>query len=304
MNVIHLKANDKMPIPDLCLCLGFFDGMHLAHRRLFEVTLDTARAVGAKTGIMTFSNSILAYLKGEKYNALTQLSDKVNRARIAGFDYFFVLEVDDDLIGLSKEVFVERFLKSSVKLIVGFDYTFGKSGKGNVAYLTNELPNQTIVVSEMAYYGKKIGSRRIRELLQEGRIELANRLLGYKYQIIGKVIPGKGRGMSLGYPTANIDYDGYFLPRTGVYHTLIRIHGLIYDSMTNIGFNPTFANDHLTLETHVLGIDEQLYDEEIEISFECFLREEIRFPSKEALIAQLKQDEHTVRSIIKSRRML
>ncbi|NLZ61245.1 MAG: bifunctional riboflavin kinase/FAD synthetase [Acholeplasmataceae bacterium] len=304
MMIIHLKATDRLPVAGLCLCLGFFDGMHLAHRRLFEVTLDLGRSSGAKTGIMTFSSSILAHIKKQKYDALTRLEDKINIAKTVGFDYCFILEVDDDLAGLPAEVFSDRFLQDSHKLIVGYDYTFGNNASGDVDFLKKKFPSKTVVVDEMQYYRKKIGSRRIKEALLSGRIGLANRLLGYKYTIRGRVIPGKGRGKSLGYPTANIDYDGYFLPKIGVYHTLIRIHGLIYDSMTNVGCNPTFGNDIITLETHVFGITGQLYDEEVEISFERFLREEIGFPAKDKLILQLQKDEQTVKDIIKSRRKL
>ena len=193
MIAYHLRAHEDIPITGLCLCLGFFDGMHLAHRRLFEVTLEAARTEGAKTGLVTFSTSILSYINKEKYDALTPMKDKIERARISGFDYFFVLEVDDDLIGLEAETFVKRFLEPSRKLIVGFDYTFGRYGRGNVVLLEKLLPGKTIVVPELRYFGKKVGSRRIRDLLSAGRIELANRLLGNKYLIKGRVIPGKGR---------------------------------------------------------------------------------------------------------------
>ena len=202
-----------------------------------------------------------------------------------------VFEVTDELVNLEPEVFISRFLSCAHTVVVGFDFTFGKRGKGNVDLLKSFTTFQTIVLDEMTYASEKIGSTRIREALSLGNIELANELLGYRYTISGEVIRGKGRGKYLGFPTANIDYDGYLLPKAGVYVTTTYIDGIEYESMANVGDNPTFSNKFVTFEVNIFKWSHSLYGKTVSIAFEKFLREEIKYDSTSDLVARMHIDE-------------
>ncbi len=301
MKVIWLKADQANMVSDLALCLGYFDGMHLAHQKLFSMTLEKGKEFQVKTAIMTFSTQIHSYLKHEKYYFLTSVADKEEVAKALGFDYLFVLEVSDTLVRMEPDEFIRKYIASQRHIVVGYDYRFGHFGKGNALCLYERFPEKVIIVPEMDYYGKKIGSSRIRELLKKGKLNLVSHLLGRPYQIIGEVVYGHRRGKSLGYPTANIDFDGYFLPRTGVYLTTIIHKEKKFHAMTNVGYNPTFREQELSLETYIFDLDEDLYTQTITVRFHEYIRPEMQFKNREQLVEQLKKDETTIRKLIASK---
>ncbi len=300
MKIIHLQANEAIPFSNLSLCLGFFDGMHIAHQKLFNATI----LQNKPTAVMTFSTHIPSFMHNEQYFALTIMADKIEIAKKYGFDYFIILEVTKELVTMEPDKFIRQYLFSCAKVIVGFDFRFGHLGKGDASYLHSLLPDKTIIIPEMDYYNKKVGSTRIRKQLSLGKLSLANRLLGRKYQINGVVVKGYGRGKTLGYPTANVDYDGYYLPKHGVYYTTIRLHDKIYDAMTYIGAKPTFNDRKVALETYIFGFEKELYSEVITIYFEAYIRPDMAFSNKEMLIAQINKDELSVQKLISSRRKL
>ncbi len=300
MKIIRLQANQANPIPNLSLCLGFFDGMHIAHQKLFDAAISQKKP----TAIITFSTHILSFMQNEQYFALTLTTDKIEIAKRYGFDYFIILEVSNELVMMEPDQFITQYLKHCDKVIVGYDFRFGHKGLGDAAYLSSRLPEQTIIIPEMDYYNKKVGSTRIRKQLSLGKISIANRLLGRKHQINGVVVKGHGRGKTLGYPTANVDYDGYYLPKLGVYYTTILVQGVLYYAMTYIGYNPTFKDGKVALETHIFGLDRELYNEVLTIYFETYIRPEMAFSGKEALITQINKDELSVKRLILSRRKL
>ena len=181
--------------------------------------------------------------------------------------------------------------------MIGFDFTFGRFGRGNAELLTHDGRFPVVVVPEIAYYGKKIGSSRIRAALADGDLKLANRMLGHPYAIAGEVVRGKGRGKILGFPTANVDHDGYFLPKQGVYAARTRIDGKWWPSMANIGDNPTFSGVRVTLEVNVFGFHASLYGQKIAVEFLAFVRAEVKYDSTADLIAQMRRDEDVVRAM-------
>lgn len=297
--IVHkLDFQSKGLKTDLALCLGFFDGIHRAHQRLLHDTLSIGQNLGVETAIMTFSTHIGSYIAHREFKALSLLDDKIRIARAMGFDHFYIIRVSEELVHMAPESFIERFLISSCRVIVGFDYTFGAKGRGDVAMLQRWLPKKVHVVLEMDYYGKKIGSSRVRRALSEGRVPLANRMLGGIYQIHGTVIKGHGRGKDLGFPTANIDYNGYFLPKHGVYYTEVVLRGQVMQSMSNIGCNPTFHNREVTLETHIFDFDDTIYGESITLRFKQYIRPEMIFASSQDLIAQMAQDEDVIKKAV------
>jgi len=160
------------------LCLGFFDGMHLAHQAFISEAIALGKAKNIQTGLMTFSTQVMAYLKNERFFFLTPLDAKIKFAEEAGFDFFYVLEVNEFLVGMEAETFIARFLSRTNTIVVGFDFSFGKYGKGSVESLLAHPEFTTVVMPEMTDGAEKIGSTRIRELLSHGKVDDANRLRG------------------------------------------------------------------------------------------------------------------------------
>jgi len=301
MEIRYLQVEDTIDEENLVICIGFFDGIHVAHQLLVTESIAISKASHTKAAMMTFSTQVMAFIKNEQYFFMTPLEAKIAYARQMRFDYFFVLDVNWDLVNMPAEEFIIRFLSKANTLVVGFDFSFGRYGLGNAELLKSHHEFTTKIIPELTYEGEKVGSTRIRYLLNNGKVLSANRLLGKMYMITGTVILGKGRGKTLGYPTANIDYDGYFLPHIGVYATTITIANKTYRSMTNIGNNPTFNGRDVTLETHVFDYDGLLYGKQISISFAFFMRDEIKFTGKAELIAQLHQDYETINQFFDER---
>lgn len=293
MEIIHLHHDMPAHLDNTCVALGFFDGVHLAHRALLEKCLNIADDHDWHSAVMTFSTHVLAHIQNKPFYHLTSLADKARIFSHMGFDRLYVLNVSDALVDVEPELFVTRFLSSASHVVVGFDFSYGAKGKGKVNDLNDESFGLT-VVDKITKNRKKIGSKRIRDALRNGDIGLANALLGRSFAIHGKVISGKKRGRHLGYPTANVDYDNYLLPKKGVYHTQSLVNGRKYDSLTNIGYNPTFDDEGIMLETHLLEFNEDLYDKHMTILFKGYIRKEKRFKSKDALIRQIDHDREQI----------
>lgn len=291
MKVKYLSFDGRMEETNLVLCLGFFDGMHLAHQKLIDEAISVGQANNLETGLVTFSTQVMSFIKNEQFFFLTSLETKIDIAKAKGFDYVYVLNVEPDLINQDPEEFISRFLSQANTLVVGFDFSFGKFGKGTVETLLSHPEFTTVVIPEMTDHDEKIGSTRIRELLSQGNITDANRLLGKPYALQGEVVIGKGRGKILGYPTANLDYDGYFLPKNGVYATWFEVDGQFLQSMTNIGDNPTFFGKKITVESHIFRFGADLYGKSVRIHFLAYIREEIKYTSTANLVQQMQKDE-------------
>jgi len=304
LKTIYLQASSYLQETNLALCLGFFDGLHLAHIELLKRTILEGKKRGIQTGMMTFSTHILSFIYNSPFEYLSSIIDKTKEAEKLGFDYFYVLEVTDDLVSLDAKDFIHQFLVKQKLIVVGFDYTYGKYGKGDVTLLTKQKEFETIIVSEMVYDQKKIGSTHIRQLIKEGNVTLASVLLGRPYSIYGKVVPGKNRGKSLGFPTANIKNLGYLQPLSGVYIVNVIVNHKIHHGLANIGDNPTFDDTGVTLEVYIFDFEQDIYGSNIKLCFLQYLREEVKFSSKQELIDQMVEDEVITRSWFEKREIL
>ena len=175
-------------------------------------------------------------------------------------------------------------------MVVGDDFHFGYKGEGDCFTLKGNKAFKTIVIEEMKYLDLKIGTTRIKANLKDANLEIAKHLLGRNYSIKGRVISGRGIGKRLGYPTANIDYMPYFLPKSGVYLTKVIYNSKEYFGITNVGNKPTYFHLPLTVETFVFNIDETLYNHKIEIIFVEYIRAEQKFDSEKELSDQIFRD--------------
>jgi len=267
------------------LCLGNFDGVHLGHRRLFDV----ARNYGG-WGVLVFDGNF----KGDRL--LTTLPEKIDLIEKLGADYIIIAKPEAEFLNLAGEDFYsilkERF--GINMLVAGYDYRFGKSAKCSADDLEKWCLRDSLKVhieKEYALFDEPVKSSRIRELIGGGDVAKANNLLGYNYCVSGSVEKGFGNGNKMGFPTANVGYWGdKILPADGVYKGTIYIKNIAKTAVINIGKNPTFDAKKRTVEVHIPNYAEDIYGEAVKVDFEERIRGEIRFESIDQLIERIRQD--------------
>ncbi len=303
MQVIHYSLGQEMSLPPMALAIGYFDGLHRGHQALFMKIKEYASNNQIKSAVMTFAPNPLVTLgkmKEERY--LTSYQDRADILEEMGIDYLIIVEFTKEVSCLSPEDFYDRILNCfDLRYIVcGFDFHFGYQGKGNGEILTKLAECPVYIQDEVTDRNLKISTTRISDHLAGGYIEEVNLLLGRPYFISGKIIKGRQIGRTIGFPTANVDYGHYVIPKFGVYVTKIKVKGKTHLGMCNIGFNPTFTSlDKPSLEVNILDFDEDIYDEHATVYFYHMIRPEQKFDSAEGLIEQLKKDQQTVADFFK-----
>jgi riboflavin kinase/FMN adenylyltransferase len=286
------------------LTIGNFDGVHLGHQTIIGRTVEKARQEAKLALALTFGNHS-ASLWGEKPLLINLPEFRRELLNAQHLDALLEVEFDENFAALEPEVFFQTWIVEGLQasaLVVGHDFRFGRTGRGNYEIL-RQLGKLFGVIIErvdpVRIEGSIVSSSLIRELLAEGRLELANRMLGYYFRINGLVVRGEGRGRRLGYPTANIHLlDGYLLPCYGVYLVKLEAHGRSYYGLANVGINPTFGIHTPRIEVYLFDIELNLYDQPVRIDFLRFIRPENRFAGPEALKAQIARD------VAAARRML
>ena len=291
MEVIYLNQTDKIK-EECVLCLGYFDGLHLGHQKLLDKTIEIANKSHLKKVLLTFSMNPKSYLLNQKEQYLTPLDYKKNFLKAIDFDYIIVVDVD--VLGLQEKQFIEQYiLNHNIKAVVcGYDFKYGSNRSGNIETLKNYQQFELFVVDKCELDHQRVSSTQIKEFIIKGQIEQANRFLGRPYMIQGKVVHGKKRGkILLGFATANVDYQNYIMPKRGVYGVEVLIENQSYKGMANIGLNPTFGDIEVpTLEVHIFDFDKMIYDQNINVYFQFFVRDEKKFSSFDDLVNQLNQD--------------
>lgn len=305
MKIIYLNGEKKNICEPVCSAVGFFDGLHVGHMALVHKVKEVAKHKNYKTALMTFDHHplyILGKINEEKY--MTSMEDRIHILEKENIDYLFVIEFTKEVAHLSPEDFIERYLLSLniCHVVCGFDFRFGDKNKGDVHTLQQHSQLDVSVVEEVVYLGEKISSTRIRKILENGKLDEMNRLLGRHYCITGKVIKGRHIGHSNGFPTANIDYASYFLPQRGVYVVKFYLNEKCYMGMCNIGYNPTYkVLDKLSLEVNILDFNDNIYNQTVTVEFYEMIRPEKSFASQDELIQQLIKDKDYVRKFFEEK---
>ena len=287
---------------DPILTIGNYDGLHLGHRRIIERIKLKAREQKGTSMLMTFHPHPLTILKPEKFVGLiTPLHVKRRLIEEAGIDVLFIIPFTDEFHLISPETIVDSLLMEKLGIkgrIVGYDFRFGKGGKGNVEYLASKSTEYGFffeIQAAITLDGEKIGSNRIRKMIQDGDVGKARAQLGRPYMIEGTVIKGDGRGRTIGFPTINLKSDFPLIPKRGVYISMVEIDGKKFSSVTNIGYNPTFDGQGLTIETYILDFSQDLYGREIVLYFLNRIRDEVKFSSVDELKGNIWKDVETAR---------
>ncbi|EUJ30079.1 Riboflavin biosynthesis protein ribF [Listeria grayi] len=296
-NTIQVEQEPKV------IALGFFDGVHLGHQAVIRSAKSIADASGIKTAVLTFDPhpSVVLSKKRNKAKYLTPIEEKARKVEAMGVDYFYVVRFTTKFSELEPKDFVQKYLLplGAVHIVAGFDYTYGRLGAGKMAdmeaYAENKL--QVTIVDKQEADNQKISSTAIRQAIEEGSMEEANKLLGEPYTTKGTVIHGDKRGRTIGFPTANILVEeDYLIPKLGVYAVKFKIGNETHLGMASIGYNITFKDDQsLSIEVYILDFNREIYGEEVEIEWFQYFRPELKFSGMEGLIKQLEKDEQDTR---------
>src|SRR5262245_2656434 len=299
----------ETPPPEAVVAIGNFDGVHVGHQKIFEIALAKARARGGTACVLTFEPHPARVLAPELAPPLIlPLDRKLERIAECGIDMAVLEPFDAAFAQRSPESFVSDILVAALgtrDVVVGQDFTYGRGRAGTVETLAAAGLAQgfgVTAVEKVTARGLVASSSKIREFVLEGKVDGAARLLGQPFEVSGEVVRGAGRGRSIGVPTANLRTEQELLPRPGVYAGRARLggaYGKPWPAAINIGTNPTFTHeDVLSVEAHLIDFDQDLYGTRLTLQFLARLRGEERFPSAEALVAQIRHDIEATRSIV------
>ncbi len=306
-----LDSLEQLPSPPAAavLTIGNFDGMHRGHQKLFSRVVDEARRIHGTAALITFQPHPAKLLRPEMAPLLlTTLEQKLAMVEAAGMDLVMNLHFTPELCRTSATEFVQSMVVPHFQprtIFIGTPFRFGHNREGDVTLLRSlgeRLGFKAEGVGVVDEDGEIISATRIRHALREGRAAAAARMLGRPYEMVGTVVEGARRGRKLQFPTANLACENELIPAQGVYATWLRVDDRLLASVTNIGRRPTFDDEGLAVEAHVLDFDGDLYHRRVGLQFIERLREERRFASPEELVAQIQKDVARSREILVSAR--
>ncbi len=309
MKVFDHLAKITEPFKNAVITIGNFDGVHIGHQALFHEVIEKAAAIGGTSVAMTFEPHPMRVLKQNNHPPLITLYEqKAELIERTGIDVLICVPFTLEFAALSAEQFVRDLLvqKIGVKaMVVGEDYNFGKNREGNIDLLKSYAPQygfEVIVAGPIKMttaFTDRISSTKIRELVADGQMERAEKMLGRNYQVRGRVVRGRDRGGKLlGIPTANINLNDELCPKTGIYAVTLECEGLPYRGVANIGYSPTFDDHQFTVEVHILDFNDNIYDKKIRVNFIKRIRDEKKFSNISELIDQIKLDIAAARQIL------
>ncbi|MGA3165766.1 MAG: bifunctional riboflavin kinase/FAD synthetase [Terriglobia bacterium] len=297
MRIISNLQEASEPFPASVVTIGNFDGVHLAHQTLLRRVVEVARLRGAVATAVTFEPHPIKVLAPEHApKLLTPFERKAEWIEATGIDLLVVLPFTRELARHSPQEFVRRVLVNPLRTIsvhVGPNFRFGYRQSGDTEVL-EELGGQEgfqiEVLPMLRVRGERVSSTRIRELLSEGLVHKAGRLLGRSFSSQGPIVAGLGVGHKHTVPTLNLAPVEEQLPKIGVYVTRTKLSGVDHDSVTNVGYKPTFGDHRLTVETFLLNFSAEIAQTEMEIKFLYRLRDEIKFQNPAILKVQIQED--------------
>lgn len=292
---------------DVVATVGQFDGVHLAHLKLIEKTIEIAKSNNLKSAMFTFDPHPDFVLKKDLTNTyVTVIDEKINILKHLGLDYLVIIEFTMDVAKMSPSDFVNLILVNNCvkEVVVGFDFKYGYKGSGKADQITTYSNNliKTHIIDEIKYNSQKIGTALIKSLLSVGKVEEVKSLMGRYYKIKGNVVTGNKVGRTINFPTANLEVDEQFaklLP--GVYVVIVTLNNQKYLGIANLGHNPSFnVSVPMVFETHIFDFNQDIYGENIEIELVKYIRSEQKFKNKEDFLRQIEKDKEFAKEIAKN----
>lgn len=300
-----LRVDDVPPGPSV-VTIGSFDGVHRGHQTLVRRAVDAASERGVRSVAVTFEPHPSAVVRpGSEPPYLQTLAQRIASLDAAGIDQVLVLDFTPKLAALEPHEFLERVLVdrlAPVKVVVGTNFRFGHRAAGDVVVLAEGGERhgyEVEAVTLLELEGEPISSSSIRERLAAGDVDWSTRALGRPHEIVGEVVAGEGRGATIGVPTANVaPPEGLLVPANGVYAGHARLGERSWPCVTNVGTRPTFDGRDVTVEAHLLDVEEELYGRRLAVTFEHRLRGEQKFDGPDELVAQIRRDLDAARSLL------
>lgn len=288
------------------IAIGNFDGVHRGHVTLINKVVEESKNIDGTPSVLTFYPHPLTvinpYLQIEQ---ITPLNDKLELLKSLGIKSVILIKFDDQFSNMTGEEFVKEILVKKIsvkKVVVGYDFSFGKNKSGNTELLKKlgiELGFDVFVMEPLKDKDRIISSTKIRGFIKEGLINEANNFLGRPYQIKGLVVKGRKIGRLIGFPTANLLVTNYLIPSRGVYAAYTFIDGVRFRSVVNIGPAPTFHITDKNFEVHLLDFEGDIYGKEVIVEIRERLRGIEKFKDVEELKLQIKNDIERARRILK-----
>lgn len=296
--------NSKVEKP-LALTIGFFDGVHLGHRFLVSELSKLAKEKGLDSAVLTFRTHPRQVLHSDYIpSLLTTAEEKIELLQSTGVDYIVMTEFTQELSQLSAKEFM-RMLHDNLNvccLMIGYDHRFGHNRSESFedyVRFGKEIGIEVVQSSSLVVDEINVSSSAVRKAISEGDVVHANQLLGRKYTLAGEIVKGFQVGRTIGYPTANIAYDGCrMLPKDGVYAATVSVDNNPYNAMLYIGSRPTVNTGKISVEAYLFDFSGDIYGKKVTVGFVERVRESIKFDSVEGLKEQLKKDEIACRAIL------
>ncbi|MFW6279653.1 MAG: bifunctional riboflavin kinase/FAD synthetase [Planctomycetota bacterium] len=307
MEVYRWPGGEKRIPPGNVATLGVFDGVHIGHQHILRRVREEATDNSIPSMVITFDRHPHDVLEAPSQPFITSLDHRVQLFNQLGIDRCLIIEFSQPVARMSAEEFVEDVfldLVGAKKLVLGFDSRFGCEAEGDIE-LCRELGARKGMSAEevgpVKVDGTVVSSTRIRGAVKNANLELAQKLLGRPFSLLGTMVHGAGIGEELGYPTANLDVHNELMPAEGVYATELAVAEDSYGSVTSVGHRETFpdlANGGPVVEVHVIGASLDLYGDDVEVYFKRWMRPQKRFAGSNELVRQIEKDVEFARKIL------
>jgi len=302
----HYHSLEEVSAKNAWLTIGVFDGVHRGHREILRKLTTDAHANHAPAVLLTFDPHPASVLSGQDIKCLTTADERAHLLGSLGVDIVITQRFSRNLSAATAFEYMSQ-LKQTLDLkhlLIGYDFALGKGREGTATRLTEigkELNYDVEVIYALSDESGVISSTEIRKLVATGNVTEAAKLLGYNYTLGGEVIRGAGRGRTINFPTANIDYPQQkATPSNGIYACWAYVGNEKFMAATNIGFNPTFTPERQTpsLEAYLLDFDRDIYGQQVKLEFVSRIRDELKFNSVEALIWKIQEDVDKTRELL------
>lgn len=302
--------NSLDDIPDdfrgAVVTIGNFDGVHRGHQHIFHKVLREARQEKSKAVVITFEPHPKMVLHPERqpFYLITSREEKISRIAETGIDGLLLIPFSLEFSHTTARQFIHSILWDRLrikKILIGHDYTFGRDKEGNETMLAaagEKLGFAVEVIGAFNVGDTVISSTLTRNLILSGRVKEAALCLGRPYNLGGEVIAGHRRGRALGFPTANLRPDKALVPARGIYAVRLLLAGKEHQGVMNIGFNPTFSDNTLSVEAYIFDFDEDIYGKTLEVLFIDRIRDEMKFDGPARLVEQIRRDVESAREIL------
>lgn len=308
---VHRGLSSIEQLPPSVVTSGTFDGLHFGHKKIIQRLKEVANTHNLESVVITFwpHPRFVLGKDPESLRLLSTLEEKIRLFNELGIDHLLIIEFNKQFSSLTSSQFIQEILKEKVnthKLVIGFDHRFGRNREGGFDYLMEHQKELGFSVEEIPRQELEevgVSSTKIRNALQEGDIETANKYLERNYCITGKVVRGNQIGRTIGFPTANIEVAATYklVPCSGIYAVRVEHNSQLYRGMMNIGVRPTVSEKkQQSLEVNIFDFNADIYDQSLTIHFIKLLRQEQKFSDVSALQKQLEIDKQDATRTLKN----